>query len=282
MLVVGLIGTGYINFGTGASALAGWIPSSVFSAEAIAPLASEVTPEVTPEAPQPEVLWTYDFGRGPDHWSELDSHFATCSNGQAQSPINLTGAEAADLLNPEFHYQPAPLNLLNNGHTVQVPYAPGSYLVLEGERYDLRQFHFHSPSEHAIDSQSQVAELHLVHQNEAGELAVVAVLMRADDTQATDRDYTDVSENLPMQAGDKVRTEKWIDATALLPEQMTTYRYSGSLTTPPCTESVTWLVMSTPIGLPTEQLLKYEGLLNHNNRPLQLSNGRSVQIDATP
>ncbi|MEL6552110.1 MAG: carbonic anhydrase family protein [Cyanobacteria bacterium J06621_11] len=237
--------------------------------------------ETLPSNNPAEIHWTYSLESGPDHWAELDDSFATCANGKAQSPIDLTGAASADLLNPEFHYTPAPLNLLNNGHTVQVPYAPGSYLVLEGDRYDLLQFHFHSPSEHAINSQPQVAELHLVHQNEAGELAVVAVMIKADNTSKT-TDYLSLSENLPDHAGDRVRTGKMINAQSLLPLQTTTYRYSGSLTTPPCTESVTWLVMSEPISLTAKELSKYEQLLNHNNRPLQAVNSRALQIDTTP
>ena len=252
-------------------------------------IAISLTLYLTPTAPtsaEPpthsptELQWTYERDKGPTHWAELDDRFATCASGKAQSPIDLVGAQSADLLNPEFHYQPAPLNLLNNGHTVQVPYAPGSYFVLEGDRYDLRQFHFHSPSEHAINSQAQTAELHLVHQNEAGQLAVVAVLIKADNASEK-TDYTALSNNLPAHTGDKVRTGQQINARSLLPEQTTTYRYSGSLTTPPCTESVTWLVMSEPVALTTQELSKYETLLNHNNRPLQLRNQRAVQLDTS-
>ncbi|MGD1896445.1 MAG: carbonic anhydrase [Phormidesmis sp.] len=226
-----------------------------------------------------EINWTYQGETGPDFWADLDTDFAACKSGQSQSPIDLTGAKAVDLLNPEFHYEPVPLNLLNNGHTVQVPYAPGSYLMLEGQRYDLLQFHFHSPSEHAIDGQSEPVELHLVHRNEVGELAVVAVLLHAD--EVTGAAYQLMSQNLPYKAGDKVRTDATINAEDLLPQQTTTYRYSGSLTTPPCSESVTWLVMSQPVSLPNEQLTQYEKLLNHNNRPLQSLHKRSIQLDAS-
>ena len=247
-------------------------------------LAFQLTPMPTaiaqPISQPPEIHWTYDRESGPDHWAELDASFGTCANGKAQSPINLTGATSADLLNPEFHYQSVPLNLLNNGHTVQVPYAPGSYFVLEGDRYDLRQFHFHSPSEHAIDGQPQIAELHLVHQNEAGKLAVIAVMLKADDNSIRS-DYQTLSNHLPNHAGDKIRTATTINAQSLLPTKTTTYRYSGSLTTPPCTESVTWLVMSEPVSLTTQELSKYEQLLNHNNRPLQGLNQRPIQIDTS-
>ena len=246
----------------------------------------------TPQLKPSEVYWNYQAETGPAYWADLDSQFKTCASGQTQSPIDLTAAEPTDLLNPEFHYLPVPLNLLNNGHTVKVPYAPGSYFTLEGKRYDLLQFHFHSPSEHAINGKPQSAELHLVHQSDEGELAVVAVLLKLSDEGGSDEGgsdegssngraiaYTALSQNLPAQAGDKVRTGKTINAQSLLPTQTTTYRYSGSLTTPPCSESVTWLVMSQPVDLPGSQLAQYQKLLNHNNRPLQKLNRRAVQMD---
>ncbi len=242
------------------------------------PSLADISP---PTTESPEIHWTYQADTGPDFWGNLDAGFAACSVGQAQSPIDLTGAEDADLLNPEFHYQPVPLNLLNNGHTVQVPYAPGSYVLLDGSRYDLLQFHFHSPSEHAIGGTAEGAELHLVHQNEVGELAVVAVLLHADDEKDAIA-YQPISQNLPLKAGDKVRTDKTINAESLLPSHTTTYRYSGSLTTPPCSESVTWLVMSEPVSLSSRQLSQYEQLLNHNNRPLQKLNQRFVRADISP
>ncbi len=231
-----------------------------------------------------DVDWTYQNLTGPNYWSELDPDFATCTSGQAQSPINLSAADTVDLIDPDFHYELVPLNLLNNGHTVQVPYAPGSYVMIDGKRYNLLQFHFHSPSEHAVDGEMRSAELHLVHQSDAGELAVVAVLLQEGDPSidlpAKDlKGYRELSKALPAKAGDKVRTEKTINARSLLPEKTTTYRYSGSLTTPPCTESVTWLVMTEPVMLPAKQILQYERLLNHNNRPLQRLNDRRVQTD---
>ena len=224
--------------------------------------------------------WTYQNLTGPTHWSELDPSFATCTSGQAQSPIDLTAANSVELVNPEFHYEPVPLNLLNNGHTVQIPYAPGSYVTIDNKQYNLLQFHFHSPSEHAVEGKSQSAELHLVHQSEAGELAVVAVLLKSRDRSGKpSAGYQKLSQALPTQAGDKTRTEETINAQTLLPPTTTTYRYSGSLTTPPCTESVTWLVMTEPVELSATQIAQYEQILNHNNRPLQPLNRRSVQMD---
>lgn len=234
-----------------------------------------------PNENSPDIHWSYQETTGPDHWAELTPDFAICASGQSQSPINLTAAAAADLVNPDFRYKSVPLNVLNNGHTMQIPYAPGSYLTLDGQQYNLLQFHVHSPSEHAIEGQSWDAELHLVHQNDAGALAVVAVLLQADNTQ-TDNSYSVLSENLPTKPGEKIRTGKLINAQSLLPNKTTTYRYHGSLTTPPCSESVTWLIMTEPLSLSTQQIDQYKALLNHNNRPLQALNHRSIQIDMSP
>ncbi len=225
------------------------------------------------------INWSYQDTTGPDHWAELDPAFATCQNGQGQSPINLTATELANLITLEFNYNSVPLNLLNDGHTVQVPYAPGSYITLDNQRYDLLQFHFHSPSEHAIENKIWDAELHLVHQNDSGDLAVIAVLLQAADADGTTDDFDKISESLPASKGDKIRTGKTINAQNLLPRSTNTYRYSGSLTTPPCSESVTWLVMSEPVSLPAAQMAQYKKLLNHNNRPLQLWGKRTVQAD---
>ena len=227
-----------------------------------------------------EALWTYQDLTGPEHWAELDSTFELCGKGRGQSPINLTAAESADLVNPDFHYESVPLNILNNGHTVQVPYSPGSFILLDNQRYNLLQFHFHSPSEHAIEGKPWDAEMHLVHQNERGDLAVVAVLLQAEESSGAE--YAVLSQNLPKQAGDKIRTEKTINAQNLLPNKTTTYRYSGSLTTPPCSESVTWLVMTDPVGLNPSEIDGYKKLLNHNNRPLQILNNRSIKMDMSP
>lgn len=230
-----------------------------------------------------EVHWTYQDLTGPNYWSNLNPSFAACTSGQAQSPIDLTAVDSIDLVDPDFHYESVPLNLLNNGHTVQVPYAPGSYVTLAGKRYNLLQFHFHSPSEHAIEGKAQAAELHLVHQSDEGDLAVVAVFLEIDepDEQPSKnlKGYRALSKALPTKVGDQVRTDRTINARSLLPDKATTYRYSGSLTTPPCTESVTWLVMTEPVKLPASQIAKYAQLLNHNNRPLQPLNHRRVQVD---
>ena len=122
--------------------------------------------------------WTYEGEEGPDHWGDLDESYAACSTGKNQSPVDAVNPSAQDLTNVSFHYQPSAVNILNNGHTVQVNYDPGSYIELDGTRYDVAQFHYHSPSEHTIDGQSFPAELHIVHRNADGNLAVVGILLQ--------------------------------------------------------------------------------------------------------
>ncbi|KPQ37771.1 MAG: carbonic anhydrase [Phormidesmis priestleyi Ana] len=255
------------------------------------PFAKTITQSAATERP----YWNYKDTTGPDYWADLDPAFNNCKAGKNQSPINLTSAEStesAESANLYFHYEPVPLNLIYDGRTLEVPYAPGSYIRLNGQQYNLLQFHLHSPSEHTVNNRVWDAELHLVHQSDKGDLAVVAVLLQSS-SQSSSQSRSQVSsqasshaqyfellsQNLPTPTENKLRTGQIINAQNLLPHQTTTYRYSGSLTTPPCSEPVTWLVMTEPVTLPTEQLAQYQKLLNHNNRPLQPPNNRTVRID---
>ena len=138
-------------------------------------VASACSPAQTQNTPP---HWTYEGEEGPDHWGDLDESYAACSTGKNQSPVDAVNPSAQDLTNVSFHYQPSAVNILNNGHTVQVNYDPGSYIELDGTRYDVAQFHYHSPSEHTIDGQSFPAELHIVHRNADGNLAVVGILLQ--------------------------------------------------------------------------------------------------------
>ncbi len=222
--------------------------------------------------------WTYEGETGPEHWGELDPSYETCGSGKSQSPIDLTNADAQDLQNIVFHYQPTRIHLVNNGHTIQVNYDPGSYIEVEGKRYDLLQFHFHAPSEHAVDGKLYPLEMHLVHKNEAGELAVVAVFF---DVGAENETLNPIWNNMPAEKGEK-EVESEVNAIDLLPSVQTTYRYTGSLTTPPCTEGVSWFVMTTPIELSEGQITAFEKIYHGNNRPLQPLNGRKLTVDITP
>jgi carbonic anhydrase len=231
-----------------------------------------------PQAAATPPHWTYEGGEGPSHWGELEG-YATCSDGKTQSPIDVSSPASQDLTNISFHYQPSEVNILNNGHTVQVNYDAGSYIELDGVRYEVLQFHYHAPSEHTVDGESFPAEIHIVHKSADEKLAVVGILLK----EGAENDAFDAFiNNLPAEKTDPKDAGATIDATGFLPAIQTTYRYDGSLTTPPCTEDVQWLLMTTPVELSAQQLSKIEGVFEANNRPVQPLDGRTPVEDSTP
>ena len=223
--------------------------------------------------------WTYEGEEGPSHWGELDPAYEMCGTGKNQSPIDIASPGEQDLANIVFHYQPSEVNILNNGHTVQVNYDPGSYIELDGIRYDVAQFHYHAPSEHEVDGKFFPAELHLVHKSAEGRLAVVGLLLQEGSANTA---FDPFINNLPAETSDVQDAGVKINAMDFLPGIQTTYRYSGSLTTPPCSEGVSWLVMTTPVELSSAQLSQLESLFEGNNRPVQPLNDRSLIEDNTP
>jgi len=224
--------------------------------------------------------WTYEGKEGPEHWGELAASFAVCGTGKSQSPIDVSAVSAEDLANISFHYQPSEVNILNNGHTVQINYDAGSYMELDGMRYDVLQFHHHAPSEHAVDGKLYAAEFHIVHKNANGGLAVVGILV---EEGAENQAFTPYINNLPSEKSDPKDAGVTINAADFLPAIQTTYRYSGSLTTPPCSEGVKWNLMTTPVEMSAAQLAALEALFEHgNNRPVQPLNDRLLIEDNTP
>ena len=163
--------------------------------------------------------WGYEGEHGPEHWGSLDPGFAVCSNGREQSPIDLTGAEQEGLSEIIFEYAPSPISILNNGHTIQVDYQAGSGIVLDGTRYGLVQFHFHHRSEHTVDGADFPLEMHLVHADADGALAVVGVFL---EEGAANEALAPVWCGLPAEAGPARVIEGTVDANALLPERRTT------------------------------------------------------------
>jgi carbonic anhydrase len=233
--------------------------------------------------------WGYDDSAesvGPAKWGTLTGN-ATCSSGKQQTPINLSAGAARpqDLPNLMFGYKPSSLSMTNNGHTVQMTYQAGSSLGRVGgkDTWTLAQFHFHAPSEHTVDGMSYPLEMHLVHLDAAGNpAAVVGVFIRAGTENAA---LARAFQNLPAKEGDKIAPPgETIDAGALLPADKTFFTYPGSLTTPPCTEGITWYVLKTPIEMSPAQIAAYTKLehLGHTNRPIQSIGGRVVRVDATP
>jgi carbonic anhydrase len=237
-------------------------------------------PASTPTSTVPTpVHWSYEGEEGPVHWGALSPEYAVCSTGKSQSPLDISNADSQDLANLVFHYQPSKINILNNGHTIQVNYDSGSYIELDGVRYDLLQFHFHAPSEHSINGELAKAELHLVHKNANGNLAVVGILINAGAENAA---FKTTWDNLPSEPGSVQQVSAQVNAAAMLPVQQATYRYDGSLTTPPCTEGVKWNVMVEPIEMSEAQLAAFTSIFEGNNRPIQPLDGRTLIEDSTP
>lgn len=217
--------------------------------------------------------WGYEGQEGPAHWGDLATEYATCKTGKSQSPINITAAKTVKLADIKFNYQPSALDVVNNGHTIQVNYAAGSSINVGGKQYKLLQFHFHSPSEHTVDGKPYDMVAHLVHQADDGQLSVIGVLMTKGKSNAViDAIWAD----LPKHAGDHKRSDKQISVADLLPAKHGYYNYSGSLTTPPCSEGVNWMVLQTPVEVSAEQVAAFTNIFSTSVRPVQPLHGRSI------
>lgn len=223
--------------------------------------------------------WSYEGEGGPEHWGSLEAEYEACATGLQQSPVDLSGEVLTDLANIEFNYQPSEVNILNNGHTIQVNYDEGSSIVVDGHEYALVQFHFHAPSEHTVDGHSFPAEIHLVHSDANGALAVVGVFMELGSENA---DLQSVWDHMPAEESEAADAGTTVDAAELLPESGETYRYPGSLTTPPCSEGVSWFVMAEPIQISEGQLDAFQAIMSANNRPVQALGERELILDSTP
>ncbi len=221
--------------------------------------------------------WEYEGEHGPEAWGTLSADFAACSEGLTQSPIDLGEAAVAELPDLVVDYAAGAVSVIDNGHTVQAnDTVGGSAITVDGTRFSLLQMHFHSPSEHTIDGEFAPAEVHFVHRSEAGELAVIGVMLTEGDVPSDA--WAAYTEAASVGEGNTVETS--LDWPALLPAEMSTVRYAGSLTTPPCTEGVRWMVMDTPVPLAAEQLEALAAAHEGNHRPVQVLNGREVVADA--
>ena len=220
--------------------------------------------------------WDYGPQHGPKHWGEIKPEFATCGIGKEQSPIDIRGAVRAKLDPIKFDYHPTPLHIIDNGHTVQVTYGPGSAISIGDQRYELMQFHFHKPSEEHINGKSYPMVAHLVHKKSDGALAVVAVLLKPGNQNAL---MQTLWANLPSEKEkEKVVEKVSINATSLLPRAHAYYTFPGSLTTPPCSEGVTWYVLVNPTEVSEQQIARFGKIYSVNARPVQPANGRMVKV----
>ena len=247
--------------------------SSAPSEHALASAAATDTASHAPTASGPH--WDYERGpSGPDAWSQLDPTFGLCQQGGSQSPVDLKGAlRVPSLTGLKLDYASTRVKVANNGHTFQVNVDKGSALTIDGKRFELVQFHFHTPSEHTVDGKSYPMELHLVHQAADRNLAVIGVILVEGGPNATLARFW---ERLPKQPGE-VDTGQSIEVKDLLPRSTDDYfTYAGSLTTPPCTESVRWIVLQQPISIARAQVEKFRAVFPNNARPVMPIGARSI------
>lgn len=218
--------------------------------------------------------WSYTGPEGPKNWGTLDPAFAACSSGHHQSPIDIRDAKTADLPVLTFDYNAVPLNIIDNGHTVMVNYAPGSTLTVGDKVYTLAQFHFHHPSEEHINGTEFDMVAHLVHTDAEGHLAVVAVLFKEG---AANPLLETLWKNIPAEKKKTVAlSDVSVNVKDLLPPDRGYFTFSGSLTTPPCSEGVTWYVLKTTSTLSPRQLAMFAKLYVANNRPIQPAYQREI------
>lgn len=217
--------------------------------------------------------WSYTGVKGPDNWASLSADYVACS-GKNQSPVNLSGFIEAELTPIQFNYQSGGTDIVNNGHTVQVNYSKGSEIKVDGLAFNLVQFHFHAPSENQIDGKSYPLEAHFVHADKKGNLAVVAVMF---EEGVENRGLVQAWTSMPEKSGDRRSFAVNLNAEDFLPENHDYYRFNGSLTTPPCSEGVRWLVMKKSVAASAIQIEAFKEVMRHpNSRPIQEINARAI------
>jgi len=218
--------------------------------------------------------WTYEGHSGPSHWGELSHHYSMCKEGTQQSPIDISTTKKAKLDKIKFSYTSAPKEILNNGHTIQVNMKKGSSVTVDGKTYNLLQFHFHAPSEHTINGKPADMVAHFVHQAKDGQLGVVAVLFKKGSANKT---LAKLWKYMPEHAGDKNALAAGITVAKLLPTKTSYYHYSGSLTRPPCSQNVNWMVLQAPVSVSAAQVAEFSDVIHKNVRPVQPHHGRIIE-----
>ncbi len=218
--------------------------------------------------------WGYMGIEGPKHWAMLSPQYMTCEAGSKQSPINIHAPHHSSTQETlAFDYKPTPVHVANNGHTIQVDYKSYSVLHVNDRTYRLRQFHFHDPSEHEVEGIRYPMELHLVHQDHTEHIVVVSVFL---ELGAANPWIAKIWNWMPKTTTD-VSTPLSINVAEILPSNTHHYTYKGSLTTPPCTEGVQWILLEKPVQISADQQKRFAGIIGENARPVQSIHGRDVE-----
>jgi len=218
--------------------------------------------------------WAYEGDAGPKSWGGLKPEFTKCSTGLRQSPIDIRDGVKVQLDPVQVDYRPSSFRVIDNGHTVQVNVAAGNTIEVIGRRYELLQFHFHRPSEERINGRQFDMVAHLVHKDAEGRLAVIAVLL---DRGSAHPLVQTIWNNLPLEKGEEVPAKVALDMSVLLPTDRSYFTYMGSLTTPPCSEGVLWMVMKEPVQISADQIGVFSRLYPMNARPIQSASGRLIK-----
>ena len=226
------------------------------------------------EIPRKDIHWSYEGDGAPSKWAKLRPDYSLCESGQRQSPIDIHDGIHVDLEPIKFDYRESMFRIVDNGHTVQVNVGEGNSISVMGRTYRLVQMHFHRPSEERIDGRSFEMVMHLVHKDDEGHLAVVAVLIEPGAEHPVIQTFWN---NLPLETDLELAPTAAIDINKLLPETRTYYTYMGSLTTPPCTEGVLWMVLKKPLQISPEQIAIFSRLYRNNARPIQPANNRLIK-----
>jgi carbonic anhydrase len=223
--------------------------------------------------------WGYSGSVGPENWAKLSAEFATCAKGRRQSPIDLVDRDLSplNLEQVKFEYAPAAFQVVHNGHTIEVRPAGDNQIVARSKNYKLLQFHFHHPAEERFNGKGFALDAHFVHRADDGELAVVTVLF---EEGASNPELQRLWDYMPLDSNGSERSREGVtlNPVSMLPEERTKYlQYIGSLTTPPCTEGVVWIVMRQPVTASAEQIALFRKMVGMNARPVQAVNGRLIK-----
>jgi carbonic anhydrase len=242
----------------------------------VATVVAWVLVAIAPSSAAAEKTWAYSGPNGPAKWAKLDKSFATCGSGTLQSPIDIPDSKArkGDLPPLLFNYKASPLNITDDGHTIQVNYAPGSWVSIEGKHYELVELRFHKPSEMKLNGKAGDMDVQLVHKGKDGKLAIVAVFLDQGKENAL---IKTLWTNLPQtKEKENVVPGVQISAFGLLPQNKDYYAFKGSLTTPPCTEGVSWYVLKTPEQISADQIARFGRIYPMNARPVEPLNDRDI------
>jgi carbonic anhydrase len=257
--------------------------SIVLAAVAMVGAAGAIAAPGQPHARGGGGAWSYEGSTGPEHWGSLDPSYATCADGSVQSPIDITGAVGGPLPNPTIAYRRDLVTIVNNGHTVQANALSGSSITVDGVTSQLLQMHFHAPAENIIAGQRAPVDVHFVHKAADGALTVIGVMLRVGPRpnaawQPFVRALRLANLRAESEASETTARFNW---SAMLPKDLRSYRFPGSLTTPGCSEGVNWIVLQQPVRLSVAQLRAFTTAYSGNARPVQPINGRPITLDTS-